>query len=211
VAAVTKTGLAPKSATGLAPKSATGLAPKSVKSKKQADLVAAMNERAAALLDASKDGAKVSLETQLAAFSQVGRWIAISNRIADSDADTVGLLDAYRTRIDEAESAVAERAATRIKGINYESGPGYSDKHSGPRYLGRNQRAAKGGTSDNGGAKLDALKARIPRADDGDHAGDRGSSGGEIVVDAGPARIVRSQLPGHAGPESDEGYSSDEF
>jgi hypothetical protein len=181
------------------------------KGKAKPDLVAAMNTLAMKLL-AECDKPKVSLETQLATFGTVGRWIAISNKVADGDGEGVGLLDAYRSRIDEAQSEAAERESSRIKGINYERGPGYAPRPGASRlYLGRNQRAAKGGSDDNGGPELERLKSRLPGTDDVRADGDRGHRGGEITVDAGPARIVRPELPGNTDTRFDEPYSSDEF
>jgi len=175
------------------------------------DLIAAMNKLAEKML-AECDSAKVSLETRLATFSNVGRWIGISNKVADGDSEGIGLLDAYRSRIDEAQSEAAERESRRIKGINYESGPGYAPRPGASKlYLGRNQRAAKGGTDDNGGPELERLKSRLPGADDGGADEHRGNSGGKITIDAGPARIVRPQLPGDIDSEFDESRSDSEF
>ena len=181
----------------------------------KADLVQAMNEQAKALLEASKADT-VSLETKLATFSQVGRWIAISNRVADADDEQIGLLDAYRERITSTQSEVAEREADRIKAFEYERGPGYAKPgtrsyRNGPEYKAGAARHRNRIGGDNGGSQLDALKARLPKPDDSSADGDRRGGGGEIAIDAGPVRVVRPQLPGDTDREHDEPYSSDEF
>lgn len=164
--------------------------------KRDGGLLAALDAEAESLLSASKDG---SLETRISIFANVAKWLQVRNRISDPD-DTSGLLDAYRRTINTAQSEVAEREAERVKTVN-----------SPKRFLGRYQRAANNATRDNGGPQLDALKSRLPRADERGADGDRGGGGGAGVAIAGANRIVHPQLPGDAGTEFDERHHDDEF
>src|SRR5262249_35450554 len=97
-----------------------------------------------------------------------------------------------------------------IKAINYERGPGH-DPDKPPRYIGRNQHAAKRSTRDNGGAELEALKSRLPATDDGGGDGGRRGGGGGISVAIGASRIVRPELPGNTDTLFDEPRGGDEF
>jgi hypothetical protein len=168
---------------------------------KKLNLMAAMNREAGKILElAAKD--TTSIETRLLAFDKVARWMQISNRIPDSGEE--GLLDAYRERIDTAESEVAEREAHRIKSAK---DPG----HDVRRNLGKHQRAAKNAEGGNGGPALEALKSRLPATNDGNADDHRGGGGGEGLAIAGANRIVHADLPGNTDTRFDESHSSDEF
>jgi len=169
-------------------------------------LVSRLDTEAAGLL--VKAGS-ASLETRIDIFEKVGKWISIRNRLKEAEEEK-GLLDAYRTRINAAQSEVAQREAERVKAINYERTAGHGVGKS-PTYLGRKQRAAKGGTSDNGGAELEALISRLPSTDDGDPVGDRRSRRGETVAIRGANRLVRPDTIGNSDTLFDESSKFDEF
>lgn len=169
--------------------------------KAKRDLVVDMDTEAEELLNRVKDE-KVSLDTRLAVFSQVARWVQVRNRLGDRDEAATELLNVYRSTIETGQQgALAEREAERVKDLN----------DPPRRFLGRKQRAAKHGTRDNGGAELEALKSRLPRANVSDPDGDRRGGGGEAIGIAGANRLIRAELPGDRDWDLDSHHSGDEF
>ncbi len=159
-------------------------------------LVARMDTFADQLLNECNEG-KITLETRLAAFAHVTKWVHVRNRLTDSQEDGA-LLDEYKSTLDGAAREIAARA----DGTN--------------RALAALERAnadrvVRPSAGDVGGAELEALKSRIPVANDGDNGSHRASSRGAGVVDAGPIGLVRSQHIGNVESDLDEPGDRDEF
>lgn len=172
------------------------------------DLVRLMDAEAKEILSLVKSP-DVSLETRLVGFERVSRWCLVRNRLGEAESEE-GILDAYRRRITAAQSEAAQREAERIK---IAANPGrYLDK---PRTsIGRVERTIPvpvGPELENGGPELEALKSRLPPADDGNADGNRGRAGEQIAVDAGPVRLIRTELPGNTDTIFDESHGGDEF
>src|SRR5262245_23401191 len=96
--------------------------------KRKGDLVSRMDAEAESLLASTQ---KASLETRVAIFGQVAKWVQVRNRLGEDEGS--GLLDAYRRSIDAAQSAVAERESARIR----------DSWAPNRKWLGRHQRAAR--------------------------------------------------------------------
>jgi len=161
-------------------------------------LVARMDTFADELINEANAG-KVTLETRLAAFAHVTKWVHVRNRLTDGQEDGA-LLDEYKSTLDGAAREIAARA----EGTN---------RTLAALERAQADRVPRPSAGDVGGAELEALKSRIPGPDDGDHSGDRQGNGGTVSVNAGPMRLVRSELPGNVDPDSDfdEPGNRDEF
>ena len=107
-----------------------------------------------------------SLDMKMDLFERIGKWVAIKNKLEDDGAG--GIAD-YKRRLHAEQSETDQHPAARR--------PGH-------------------GAQANGGARLNAIKSRIPRSDDAGADGDRRGGGGEDAAVAGDAGGVR---PGAAG------------
>ena len=171
------------------------MARKKNEAKKTRDLVAKMDFEAHALLDESKTVKE--LVTRLGIFANVARYLGVRAKLADPETmEGDGLLDAYRTRIENAHGALAVGKTGRSNSRG-DDGESAGD--------------APALDSSNGGEVLTALKARIPRADDRRSNVDSGGSGSAESAIAGSNRLVLSNVGGDAAIDFDEPHSGDEF
>lgn len=94
-----------------------------------------------------------ALDVQLDAFEKIGKWVAIKNRLED---DGAGDINRFKERI---QGAAAQ------------------DRHYSP------SRRPKGWVDPNTTPpRLEQLKNRLPRPDDGGDDGNSDTSGGEVLV-----------------------------
>ena len=99
-------------------------------------------------------GDKVAVDVQLDIFDKISRWIAIKNKLENDDGG--GIADYKRALFGEDKDNKPKKPASR-------------------RSWSRKDPAT-------GGARLDAIKSRLPAADAGGDDGDSIFAGGETVV-----------------------------
>jgi hypothetical protein len=125
------------------------------------------------------------LLTKLDVLDKLAKWFAVRNKlVAAGDADNEGgQLDSFRNRL-KASHAIGRKT------------PGILGDRPGDFVNTTYARRPVDERRDGDGADLASLRARLPRADDGDHGDDRDDDGGEddpVFRDGGS---VRADLSG---------------
>jgi hypothetical protein len=111
-----------------------------------------------------------SLDMKMDLFERVGKWVSIKNKLENDDGG--GIAD-YKRKLHAAS--------------------GEADKHPAARRSGRDSQA-------NGGARLNAIKSRIPAGNDGGSDRHGGDSGDEDAPPAGHAGSNGTGLHGNPEP-----------
>jgi hypothetical protein len=122
----------------------TDLSGQAERKKKRGNLTGAMDHFALVLLEQAKSSE--GLVDKIAAFAQIGRWIAIRHRLEDQDEQTGTTLENLKARMRGERSGRAHLTSEFGRAAALRRW-GKSDVSSG---------------AENGGAELEALRAKVP-------------------------------------------------
>lgn len=142
------------------------------------NLVSLMDDFAQKLLQDAKSGSQdggepLPIGTRLDVFAKVSSWVGVRNRIEDSGDGAE--LRSYQDRI-------------KAGGAAHKRTPISAGSRSRPAYSRRGIEARNPDIKridGDGGAKLEAIKSRLPRANDGDAGGDSVDPGGKVSAAPG--------------------------
>jgi len=135
-----------------------GRLPKKLKqSRRDNEFLGKMDDFANELMDKARVD-DVSLQTRLDTFKELARWVAVKNRLSDLGDAGGESLDELRRRLRASQAPPRSGAA---RAANRGGDPFTSSYGRYGRYY----------PDGEGGAALDAIKRKLPGADDGDDAG----------------------------------------
>ena len=138
----------------------------------------------------AKGGEPVPLATQLEVLAAVSKWMQVRNRIEDKDQIEGDRLDDLRRRLKDGTGHAPSRKADKRPEVDF---------HRLVNRTGGRPPDAEFDLDPDNGRELSALKARLPRIDDGGDDGDRDDAGGASDPAVDGHRGVRADVSGGDG------------